>query len=136
MKWTSWSCTRPAGAKRLACGVRLNQPEAVALIATQLLELIRDGRNVAELMNLGRKLLGRRRSCQASSRWSARSRWKAPFATDKTSHGASSIASEDGDLALALYGSFLPVPEVARFGPGEDEPLPSGAYEIAPGKSS
>ena len=30
--------------KRLARGLRLNYPEAVALIATQLLELIRDGR--------------------------------------------------------------------------------------------
>ena len=31
--------------KRLARGLRLNYPEAVALIATQLLELIRDGRS-------------------------------------------------------------------------------------------
>src|SRR5436853_6789939 len=46
--------------KRLARGVRLNHPEAVALIATQILELIRDGRSVAELMDLGKQLLGRR----------------------------------------------------------------------------
>jgi len=45
--------------KRLARGLRLNYPEAIALIATQLLELIRDGRSVAELMDLGRTLLGR-----------------------------------------------------------------------------
>ena len=45
--------------KRLARGVRLNYPEAVALIATQLLEFIRDGRPVPELMDLGRQLLGR-----------------------------------------------------------------------------
>ena len=45
--------------KRLARGVRLNHPEAVALIATQILEFIRDGRSVAELMDLGRQLLGR-----------------------------------------------------------------------------
>src|SRR5205085_8496170 len=45
--------------KRLARGIRLNYPEAVALIATQMLELIRDGRSVADLMNLGRQLLGR-----------------------------------------------------------------------------
>src|SRR3979409_1825167 len=45
--------------KRLARGVRLNHPEAVALIATQLLEFIRDGKRVAELMDLGRKFLGR-----------------------------------------------------------------------------
>ena len=30
--------------KRLARGLRLNHPEAVALIATQLLEFIRDGK--------------------------------------------------------------------------------------------
>ena len=45
--------------KRLARGLRLNYVEAVALIATQLLEFIRDGRSVAELMDLGRRLLGR-----------------------------------------------------------------------------
>src|SRR5215475_10304404 len=45
--------------KRLARGLRLNYPEAVALIATQLLEFIRDGRSVADLMDSGRQLLGR-----------------------------------------------------------------------------
>ena len=45
--------------KRLARGVRLNHPETVALIATVLLEMIRDGKSVAELMDLGRKMLGR-----------------------------------------------------------------------------
>ena len=45
--------------KRLARGLRLNLPEAVALLATQILELIRDGRSVAELMDLGRHILGR-----------------------------------------------------------------------------
>src|SRR5689334_11565296 len=45
--------------KRLARGLRLNYPEAVALIATVLLEKIRDGASVAELMALGRTILGR-----------------------------------------------------------------------------
>ena len=45
--------------RRLARGLRLNYVEAVALIATQLLEFIRDGRSVAELMDLGRRFLGR-----------------------------------------------------------------------------
>ena len=45
--------------KRLARGIRLNYLEAVALIATQLLEFIRDGQSVAELMDLGRRILGR-----------------------------------------------------------------------------
>ncbi len=45
--------------KRLWRGVRLNYPEAVALIAAQLLEFIRDGKDVATLMDTGKRLLGR-----------------------------------------------------------------------------
>ena len=37
--------------KRYARGLRLNYPEAVALIASQLLEFIRDGGSVADLMD-------------------------------------------------------------------------------------
>ena len=43
----------------LAEQTRRYHPEAVALIAAQLLEFIRDGRSVSELMDLGRRLLGR-----------------------------------------------------------------------------
>lgn len=47
--------------KRLARGLKLNQTEATALIATQLQEYIRDGRHsVAQLMQLGKEMLGRR----------------------------------------------------------------------------
>ncbi len=46
--------------KRLARGVRLNLVEATALLATQIMELIRDGRSVADLMDVGRTLLGTR----------------------------------------------------------------------------
>ena len=46
--------------KRLWRGVPLNYPEAVALIAAQLLEFIRDGRSVPDLMDLGKNILGRR----------------------------------------------------------------------------
>ena len=45
--------------KRLARGLQLNHPEAVALIAAVILEFFRDGKSVAELMNVGRQLLGR-----------------------------------------------------------------------------
>ena len=45
--------------KRLARGLRLNHPEAVALIASELLEAARDGRSVADLMEAGTKLLTR-----------------------------------------------------------------------------
>ena len=45
--------------KRRARGLKLNHPEAVALIATQILEFIRDGRTVAELMEAGAHVITR-----------------------------------------------------------------------------
>jgi len=39
--------------KRRARGLALNHPEAVALITSEILELIRDGRSVAEIMSVG-----------------------------------------------------------------------------------
>jgi urease subunit gamma len=45
--------------KRRARGLKLNHPEAVALIASELLEGARDGRTVAELMEAGTKVLTR-----------------------------------------------------------------------------
>ncbi|GAA0979390.1 urease subunit gamma [Acrocarpospora macrocephala] len=44
---------------RMGRGLRLNHPEATALIASYLLEGARDGRTVAELMDAGRKVLRR-----------------------------------------------------------------------------
>lgn len=43
--------------KRLARGLKLNHPEAVALITSEILEMIRDGRSVAEVMSLGGQIL-------------------------------------------------------------------------------
>ena len=69
---TGRECSGPAGTdahcqtgflaqKRLARGLQLNQTEAVALIASQLQERIRDGKHsVAELMQHGKTMLGRR----------------------------------------------------------------------------
>ena len=45
--------------KRRARGLKLNHPEAIALIASELLEGARDGRTVAELMEAGAKVLSR-----------------------------------------------------------------------------
>ncbi|ATD73097.1 MULTISPECIES: urease subunit gamma [Gordonia] len=45
--------------RRQARGLRLNHPEAVALITDHVLEGARDGRSVAELMSSGREVLGR-----------------------------------------------------------------------------
>ena len=43
--------------KRRDRGLKLNHPEAVALIASEILEEIRNGKTVAELMRLGRTIL-------------------------------------------------------------------------------
>jgi urease subunit gamma len=45
--------------RRLARGVTLNYPEAVALITEHVVEGARDGRSVAELMDSGRSVLTR-----------------------------------------------------------------------------
>ena len=45
--------------RRRARGVKLNYPEAVALITCAILEGARDGRTVAELMSEGTKILSR-----------------------------------------------------------------------------
>src|ERR1700736_1966652 len=95
--------------KRLARGLRLNHPEAVALITTQLLEFIRDGRSVAELMNLGRKFLGRNQVMPGVAAMIGEVQVEGTFPDGTklvTVHHP--VASVDGDLALALYGSFLP----------------------------
>jgi urease subunit gamma/beta len=121
--------------KRLARGTRLNHPEAVALIATQLLELIRDGRSVAQLMDLGKQLLGRRQVMDGVPEMIHDVQVEGTFPDGSklvTVHRP--IVRDDGDLALALYGSFLPVPEPASFGvPGDASELVPGAIAAAPG---
>ena len=44
---------------RKARGLKLNYPESVALITAEVLEGIRDGRSVAELMQFGATILSR-----------------------------------------------------------------------------
>jgi urease subunit gamma/beta len=119
--------------KRLARGVRLNHPETVALIATQLLEFIRDGRSVAELMDLGRKFLGRNQVMSGVPEmiYDVQVEGTFPDGTKLvTVHHP--IAAENGDLELALYGSFLPVPSLEKFAAlaAGHEP---GAVEVQPG---
>ena len=45
--------------ERKARGLKLNHPESVALITAAILEGIRDGRTVAELMQYGTTVLGK-----------------------------------------------------------------------------
>jgi len=94
--------------KRLARGLRLNYVEAIALIATQLLEFIRDGRSVAELMDLGRRLLGTGDVLDGVAGMIHEVQVEGTFPDGTklvTVHHP--VVAERGDLALALYGSFL-----------------------------
>src|SRR5947199_2893891 len=97
--------------KRLARGVRLNYPESVALIATQILEFIRDGRTVAELMDLGRQFLGRAVVMDGVADLVHEVQIEGTFPDGTklvTVHHP--IVAEHGNLELALYGSFLTAP--------------------------
>ena len=119
--------------KRLARGVRLNQPEAVALIATVVLELIRDGRRVSACMELGRTLLGRRQVMDGVAALVAEVQVEGTFPDGSklvTVHEP--ICREHGDLVLALHGSFLPVPSTELFMAQPAVPDP-GAVETLPG---
>jgi urease subunit gamma/beta len=120
--------------KRLARGLRLSYPEAVALIATQLLEFIRDGRSVAELMDLGRRFLGRGDVLEGVPEMIDEVQVEGTFPDGTklvTVHDP--IVSERGDMSLALYGSFLPTP--AGQAGDRTTPLesPAGAVVVQPG---
>ena len=94
--------------KRLARGLRLNYVEAVALIATQLLEFIRDGRSVAELMDLGRHILGQTDVLEGVADMIDEVQVEGTFPDGTklvTVHHP--IVAESGDRRLALYGSFI-----------------------------
>ncbi|HTQ53241.1 MAG TPA: urease subunit gamma [Bryobacteraceae bacterium] len=45
--------------KRQARGLKLNYPEAVAILSAEILEAARDGKSVAEIMVLGAEILKR-----------------------------------------------------------------------------
>src|SRR5678816_4037694 len=81
-------------------------------------------------MDLGRQFLGRRQVMPGVPEMIAEVQVEGPFPDGTklvTVHHP--IAREDGNLELAVYGSFLPVPDVSLFksAPVEEEP---GAYEI------
>ncbi|KAL2253736.1 urease [Sesamum indicum] len=103
--------------KRLARGLRLNHAEAAALIATQILEFVRDGnKTVAQLMDLGRQFLGRRQVLPAVPYLlhSVQVEGTFPDGTKLvTIHDP--ISCENGNLELALHGTFLPVPSLDKF---------------------
>src|SRR6201995_3291323 len=118
--------------KRLARGLRLNYPEAVALIATQILELIREGRSVARLMDEGRRILGRVHVMEGVAEMMVEVQVEGTFPDGTklvTVHRP--IALDRVDLKLALHGSFIPVPDASTF---PDLPPPGAAPEL-PGET-
>jgi urease subunit gamma/beta len=120
--------------KRLARGLRLNYPEAVALVATQILELIREGRSVADLMDRGRRILGRVHVMDGVPEMMVEVQVEGTFPDGTklvTVHRP--IALDRVDLTLALHGSFLPIPPDSAF---PDLPAPGdapGELLITPG---
>lgn len=121
--------------KRLARGLRLNQPEAVALIACQLLEFIRDGRSVSELMTVGRQFLGRKQVMPGVAEMVAEVQVEGTFPDGSklvTVHHP--IALEHGNLTLALQGSFFPVPQLSAFESAQDSEAIPGTVEPCEGE--
>lgn len=81
----------------------------------------RDG-NISTLMSLGGKLLGRNQVMDHVPSLVKEVQIEATFRDGTkllTIHNP--IGSEDGDLSLALEGSFLPVPDVAVFKSSDEE---------------
>ncbi|GAA5888801.1 hypothetical protein JCM16303_003017 [Sporobolomyces ruberrimus] len=110
--------------KRLARGVLLNLTEATALIATVLQELARDGKHsVAELMSIGKKILGRAQVQPTVPYLLHEIQIEATFPDGVflvTVHSPISSFSPRS-LSLALYSSFLPLPPPGTFCENEQE---------------
>lgn len=93
------------------------------------LQLVRDGKHtVADLMNIGKQMLGRRHVLPSVVSSLAELQIEGTFPTGTylvTVHYP--VSTDEGDLEKALYGSFLPVPSNDLF------PLPD-AKEFTPEK--
>lgn len=117
---------------RLARGLRLNVPESVALITMQMMEKIRDGEHdVASLMSMGQNLLGRRQVLPGVPKLVKDVQIEATFPDGTkllTVHAP--ISALDGDLDLALEGSFLPSPSLDKFKEMEEEEHYPGAVIV------
>jgi len=94
--------------KRYARGLKLNYVETVALISAQLLEFIREGYSVAELMDRGKQLLGFDDVMPGVSGMLPEVQVEGTFPDGTkliTVHQP--ISRQTGDPELALYGSGL-----------------------------
>ncbi|EXK82028.1 urea amidohydrolase (urease) alpha subunit [Fusarium oxysporum f. sp. raphani 54005] len=98
--------------RRLAHGKKLNHLESSALIATVLQEIIHnEDYSVADLMKLGKGILGRRHVHHSVVGTLKQMQVEGTLKTGThliTIHNP--ISTDEGDLEMALYGSFLPIP--------------------------
>jgi urease len=120
---------------RLARGLKLNLPESIALITSVMMEKIRDGdTSVSDLMTMGQSLLGLRQVQPGVASMVKDVQIEATFPDGTkllTVH--SPISKLDGNLELALEGSFLPVPDVSVFvdaADDDDDAKPPGAVSV------
>ncbi|EDO43273.1 predicted protein [Nematostella vectensis] len=132
--------------KRLARGLKLNHPESMALIASQTLELIRDGNSVSDAMVKGQRMLGKNQVFPGVAHLVEEVQVEGTFPDGTklvTIHNP--ICRPDGDLELALYGSFLPVPSLDKFQsassnvvpmPGELVPSTTDAITLNSGRQT
>ncbi|WP_045687607.1 urease subunit beta [Hymenobacter sp. AT01-02] len=120
--------------KRYARGLKLNYPEALSLIATQLLEFIRDGERVDVLMNKGKQVLGFQDVLPGVAELLAEVQIEGTFPDGTklvTVHHP--ICRETGDPTLALYSSGLTRAEPLATPDNTSSPIP-GEYHLAPGE--
>ncbi|NQZ67348.1 MAG: urease subunit gamma [Lentisphaeria bacterium] len=94
--------------KRYARGLQLNYTESMALISSQILEFIRDGESVADLMNKGKQLLGFTDVMPGVSEMIHEVQVEGTFPDGTklvTVHNP--ICQENGNADFVLYGSGL-----------------------------
>lgn len=121
--------------KRLWRGLKLNHPESVALIASQILEFIRDGESVPVLMDKGKHILGLQDVLPGVAEMIEEVQVEGTFPDGVklvTVHNP--ICRETGSRALALYGSgleMIPSPSIRPHIPVPDSSASPGEYLLA-----
>nr|UUA80727.1 urease 1 [Mytilus coruscus] len=118
--------------RRLARGLRLNHPETIAIIASQIQELIREGYTVSELMSKGREMIGFNQVMPGVADMIHEVQVEGTFPDGTklvTVHKP--ICRKDGDLELALYGSFLPIPKLEKFNEAKGHPFQARELNIS-----
>ncbi len=127
--------------KRFARGVLLNHPETVALIATQVLEFIRDGETVSSIMQKGKHLLGINEVMPGIESLVDEVQVEGTFPDGTklvTIHQP--VCTGWGDEALTLYGSQfkrmkMPPKRVDDITPGEST-IAQGSLELNQGRET